>query len=51
MLRVALGGDVLAPGKPQRQVQFIDARDLAAWIIGIAETLRTGTFNVTVNYQ
>lgn len=46
-VRVALGGDVLAPGKPQRQVQFIDARDLAAWIIGMAETLRTGTFNVT----
>lgn len=46
-VRVALGGDILAPGKPDRQVQFIDARDLAAWIIGMAETLRPGTFNAT----
>lgn len=46
-VRVALGGNVLAPGRPERRVQFIDARDLAAWVIGMAETLRTGTFNVT----
>ncbi|MBI5667087.1 MAG: NAD-dependent epimerase/dehydratase family protein [Chloroflexi bacterium] len=46
-VRVALGGDVLAPGMPERQVQFIDARDLADWIIHMIETLRPGTYNAT----
>ncbi len=46
-VRVALGGDILAPGSPERQVQFIDARDLAAWIISMAETRQVGTFNAT----
>src|SRR4026207_89224 len=31
-LRVARGGEVLAPGRPERPVQLIDARDLAEWI-------------------
>jgi 2'-hydroxyisoflavone reductase len=43
--RVARGGDVLAPGRPERPVQFIDARDLAAWCMRLAEERRTGTFN------
>ncbi len=43
--RVARGGDVLAPGRPDRPVQFIDARDLAGWCVALAETRATGAFN------
>ena len=35
--RVAQGGRVLAPGRPERGLQFIDVRDLAAWIIKLVE--------------
>jgi len=42
--RVARGGDVLAPGRPERPVQFIDVRDLAAWCVRLAEDRRTGSF-------
>jgi 2'-hydroxyisoflavone reductase len=45
--RVAEGGEVLAPGNPERQVQFIDVRDLAAWVLDMAEARRAGTFNAT----
>jgi 2'-hydroxyisoflavone reductase len=45
--RVAEGGEVLAPGSPGRQVQFVDARDLAAWMLDMAEAGRTGTYNAT----
>ena len=45
--RVAEGGDVLAPGDPERQVQLIDARDLAAWMLRMAEENRTGVYNAT----
>ncbi len=43
--RVARGGDVLAPGRPERPVQIIDARDLAAWCLQLARTRTTGVFN------
>ena len=43
--RVAEGGDVLAPGKPEKRVQFIDVRDLAEWIIRMVERGETGLFN------
>ncbi len=43
--RVARGGEVLAPGRPQRPVQFIDARDLADWCVDLAEQRRPGVFN------
>ena len=46
-LRLAGGGDVLAPGDPGRRVQFIDVRDLAQWMIEVAESRTTGTFNAT----
>src|SRR5947208_8312722 len=36
-VRVERGGEVLAPGNPSDPVQFIDARDLAEWIIRMAE--------------
>ncbi|HBN09494.1 MAG TPA: epimerase [Cyanobacteria bacterium UBA8530] len=45
--RIALGGEVLAPGEPERQVQFIDARDLAAWITLMVEKKETGVYNAT----
>ena len=45
--RVREGGEVLAPGRPRRQVQFVDARDLAGWIVRMAERRRAGTFNAT----
>ena len=45
--RVARGGEVLAPGNPERPVQIIDARDLAEWIVRMMEGRRTGIFNAT----
>ena len=43
--RVAQGGDVLAPGRPDRRIQFIDVRDLAEWIVRMTERQATGIFN------
>ena len=45
--RITQGGEILAPGRPDRQVQIIDARDLAEWIIRMLETQQTGTYNAT----
>lgn len=45
--RIAEGGEVLAPGDPAGPVQFIDARDLAAWLLRQAEAGTTGAFNLT----
>jgi 2'-hydroxyisoflavone reductase len=45
VLRVARGGEVLAPGRPARPVQFIDARDLAEWIVSMTEGGATGIYN------
>jgi len=39
------GEPVLAPAPPDRQVQFIDARDLAAWILDLLEGDASGVFN------
>jgi 2'-hydroxyisoflavone reductase len=36
-VRVARGGEVLAPGAPHDVTQFIDARDLAEWTVRMAE--------------
>jgi 2'-hydroxyisoflavone reductase len=41
------GGGVLAPGRPEQRVQFIDARDLAMWLLAATEAGTTGTFNAT----
>ena len=43
--RIAAGGDVLLPGGPERPVQFVDGRDLAAWILAAVRRTLTGTFN------
>ncbi|MBP3038740.1 NAD-dependent epimerase/dehydratase family protein [Bacillaceae bacterium Marseille-Q3522] len=46
--RMSKGGNVLVPNVSRdTQVQFIDVRDLAAWIISAAEKKRTGSFNAT----
>lgn len=47
LTRVARGGEVLAPGDPNALVQDIDVRDLAAWIVGCAESGTTGVMNAT----
>ena len=33
LARIDRGGDVLAPGRPDRPLQYVDARDLAAWML------------------
>jgi 2'-hydroxyisoflavone reductase len=38
---------VLAPGRPNRQVQFIDVRDLSSWTVHMVERQATGLFNAT----
>lgn len=45
--RIAQGGDVLAPGNPDRPVQFIDARDLAALMLTQTENGASGAVNAT----
>jgi 2'-hydroxyisoflavone reductase len=43
--RIAAGGSVLAPGRPDYPIQVIDARDLASWIVTLAEKSVTGAFH------
>ncbi len=45
VVRVAHGGEVLAPARPERYVQFIDARDLAKWIVNMIERGERGIYN------
>lgn len=46
-VRVARGGETLAPGEPTQEVQFIDVRDLAEWTINMVEKKQTGIYNAT----
>lgn len=43
--RFASPGPVLAPGRPDDAIQFIDARDLAAFILSAVERGTSGSFN------
>lgn len=43
--RIARGGQVLAPGPAGRRLQYIDARDLAGWMLDAARRGLGGTFN------
>lgn len=44
-VRIHRGGEVLAPGTPDDPTMHVDARDLARWMIRLAENTVTGTFN------
>src|SRR3954453_262674 len=43
--RIREGGVVPAPGRPDRPLQLIDARDLAAFLLDLAERRTAGAFN------
>ncbi len=45
--RIERGGSVLAPGDPATPLQYIDVRDLAAWLVNAARRGLTGAFNLT----
>ena len=45
--RISRGGEVLAPGTPDLPMQLVDARDLAAFMLGCGESGTPGTFNAT----
>jgi len=44
-VRIARGGEVLAPGAPDDPLQWIDVRDLADFLVTLAEHGTAGTFN------
>lgn len=44
-VRLAEGGDILAPGKRDDTIQCIDVRDLAAFMLGLVERGASGIFN------
>ena len=44
-VRIARGGEVLVPGRRTDRVQYIDVRDLAAWMVRLFDQDAAGTFN------
>jgi nucleoside-diphosphate-sugar epimerase len=46
LTRIAVGGEILAPGPPDLQLQLIDARDLASFVFDAALAGHSGPFNV-----
>jgi 2'-hydroxyisoflavone reductase len=44
-VRIARGGEVMAPGTPDDPVQFIDCRDLGEWYIRLVEDGAVNTYN------
>lgn len=46
-VRVAQGGEVACPGKPTDPIQFIDSRDLAAFLLTLIENKTMGVYNAT----
>ena len=46
-VRIARGGDVLAPQKPEAAIQVIDVRDLSDFIIHLIQENASGVFNAT----
>jgi 2'-hydroxyisoflavone reductase len=47
LARVARGGDVLVPDDPDWRMQLVDGRDLADWMLAMAERREGGVFNAT----
>jgi 2'-hydroxyisoflavone reductase len=45
--RFARGGDILVPGRPSDPSQFVDVRDLTAFMLKLVEEGRDGVYNVT----
>lgn len=45
--RISQGGHVLVPGTGDQQIQYIDARDLAEWIVTLADSDKKGVYNAT----
>jgi 2'-hydroxyisoflavone reductase len=45
VLRLARGGEVLAPGPADAPAQVIDVRDMASWTIGLLERGESGAFH------
>ena len=45
-LRAREGGEMLVPGGADEQLPFVDARDLAAWLVHVIEARLYGTYNV-----
>jgi nucleoside-diphosphate-sugar epimerase len=43
--RIERGGPILTPGTPDRPLQYIDARDLARWMLTAADNGTGGAFN------
>ena len=46
-VRIDRGGEALVPGTPEDPVQYVDARDLAAWIVHVVESRTVGVYNAT----
>ncbi|MDL2716840.1 MAG: NAD-dependent epimerase/dehydratase family protein [Acidobacteriota bacterium] len=46
-VRIARGGEVLAPNRPEDPVEFIDVRDLAVWIVRTIDQKTFGVYNAT----
>lgn len=46
LTRIARGGPVLAPGPRELPLQYVDARDLAAWILTAVEQELSGPYNL-----
>lgn len=46
-VRFAKGGEILAPGKRDDPVQFIDVRDLAEFMVKVVESRKGGVFNAS----
>lgn len=44
--RISRGGRVVAPGRPDRPLQYVDARDLAVWALDGLESGRSGEFDL-----
>jgi nucleoside-diphosphate-sugar epimerase len=49
-VRLQRGGECLAPGDPDNELQFIDVRDLGQWIVHAVEQGASGAFNA-VGFQ
>lgn len=44
---ISRGGEMLAPGSPEAPIQFIDARDVAAFVVDMVERRALGIYNTT----